>query len=105
MRLHVILILLASFFLSAASACAEEDVFQYKTVTTKEGLTFRVPEDMPIEIRGGIQTPIPFDEYMYGKFKKLEVRVVEMEKRLERAEKALLEVTQRRSATKVLSAQ
>ena len=49
--------------------------FKYNTVKTPEGLAFRVPEDMPIEKRGGILAPIPFDEYMYGKFKQLDERL------------------------------
>lgn len=75
----------------AASAVNEDDVnFQYTTVTTKEGLTFRVPDDMPIENRGGIVAPIPFDEYAYGKFKRMEKRLAQMEARVEKMEKILV---------------
>lgn len=72
----------------AAEDAADEN-YPYSTVTTPEGLTFRVPEDMPIEKRGGIVAPIPFDEYTYGKFKKIEKRLEAMDGRLERIEKAL----------------
>lgn len=58
---------------------AESDNY-YKTVTTPEGLTFRVPEDMPIEKRNGIVAPVPFEEYIYGKFRKLDARVHKLEK-------------------------
>ena len=55
------------------------DNFQYRTVVTKEGLHFRVPEDMPIEKRGGIEAPIPFDEYMYSRFQQIDKRLKNME--------------------------
>lgn len=76
---------------SGADDAEEDPNFQYQTVTTKEGLTFRVPEDMPIERRGGIQAPIPFDEYMYGKFKQMDTRLQRMETLLERIESLLEE--------------
>lgn len=63
--------------------------FKYNTVTTKEGLTYSVPEDMPIVTRGGIQQPLPIDEYMYGKFKKMDDRLSRIEKKLEAIEKAV----------------
>lgn len=80
--------------LGAAVAAAAEDAenFEYRTVTTKEGLTYRVPEDMPIENRNGIQAPIPFDEYMYGKFKRMDARLKEMGEQLDRIEQLLLEL-------------
>ena len=53
----------------------EAENFQYNTVTTKSGLQFRVPEDMPAEIRNGMEAPIPFDEYAYGKFKQMDERL------------------------------
>ena len=69
---------------------AEADNFQYSTKTTKEGLQYRVPEDMPIETRNGIQAPIPFDEYMYSKFKKIDTRLDAMDKKLDNIQKILL---------------
>ncbi|HTL71268.1 MAG TPA: hypothetical protein VL404_08270 [Candidatus Eisenbacteria bacterium] len=77
--------------------------FQYSTVTTKEGLTYRVPEDMPIETRGGIQAPIPFDEYMYGKFRKLEDRLKGIEAQLDRVEKLLLSLKDEKSGNSALT--
>lgn len=56
--------------------------FKYSQVTTPQGLVFRVPEDMPIETRAGIQAPIPFDEYMYGKFKQMDDRLKSIEAKL-----------------------
>jgi len=82
------------WFVGSASAAdpAEEDLnFKYQTVTTKEGLTFRVPEDMPVETRNGIVAPIPFDEYMFGKFGQLDRRLKAIDAKLERIEKLLSE--------------
>ena len=62
----------------------EANNFQYSTVTTKSGLRFRVPEDLPIETRNGIEAPLPFDEYMYSKFKKMDERMTHIEKTLDR---------------------
>lgn len=69
---------------------AETEEFKYRSVTTPEGLTFRIPEDMPIEKRNGIQTPIPFDEYMYGKFKQMENRLNSMDAKLDAIQKLLV---------------
>lgn len=63
--------------------------FKYNTVTTKEGLNFRVPEDMPVETRNGIQAPIPFDEYMYGKFKQIDSRLKSIDSKLDHIEELL----------------
>jgi hypothetical protein len=63
--------------------------FKYQDVQTQEGLNFRVPEDMAIEKRNGIQVPVPFDEYMYGKFKQLDARLENIEKKLENIENIL----------------
>lgn len=67
----------------------EEVTFPYKTVRTEEGLLFRVPEDMPIEKRGGIIAPIPFDEYVYGKIEGLKRKISSTEERLARIEEKL----------------
>ena len=81
---------------------AEEDTnFRYQTKMTKEGLHFRVPEDMPIEHRGGLQVPLPFDEYMYGKFKQLDGILKSMETRLERIEKLLIEMKEAQTEKKL----
>ncbi len=67
--------------------------FQYNIVTTKSGLQYRVPEDMPIEKRGGIEAPIPFDEYSYSKFKKIDARLQNIEDSLARIEKTIASLT------------
>ena len=61
--------------------------FQYNEVTSPSGLKYRVPEDMPIENRNGIEAPIPFDEYTYSKFKKIDERLKSIEETLSRIEK------------------
>lgn len=77
----------------AADAKAEKaSNFDYQTVTTKEGLVFRVPEDMPIETRNGITAPISFDEYIYGKFKLMDARLQSMEAKLDRLEAMLAKI-------------
>ena len=93
---------IAAFILTAAvlaghSAFAEDkkedkDVtndFQFNVITTKTGLQFRVPDDMPIETRNGVEAPLPFDEYVYGKFKKLDDRLSRIEKSLQNIEKSV----------------
>ncbi len=74
-----------------AAADQDETNFRYQTVTSKDGLTYRIPEDMPIEKRGGIEAPIPFDEYMYGKFKQMDVRLQRMEAQLDKIQELLEE--------------
>jgi len=41
----------------------------------KRGLLFTVPEDWPIEERGGVVAPIPIEEYVTRKFKDIESRL------------------------------
>lgn len=98
----------ASSFVRAEDAQKDESSannFQYQTVTTKDGLTFRVPEDMPIEKRNGIEQPIPFDEYMYGKFKQMEVRLKSMESQLDRVEKLLNKIAAQKEAASTLKSE
>lgn len=75
---------------------SEPITFTYRNVTTKQGLTFRVPEDMPIEYRDGMVAPIPFDEYMYGKFKQMDFRMQRIESKLERVIRKLSALDKRR---------
>ena len=72
-----------------AKPTAEKPNFQYRTVTTPEGLVFRVPEDMPIETRDGILAPIPFDEYVYGKFSQIHRRLDALDAKLANIEAML----------------
>ena len=61
----------------------------FQEVTTKEGLVFRIPSDMPIERRAGILSPVPFEEYLYIKFKKIEEKLVEVDKKLSETDKKI----------------
>ena len=63
--------------------------YSFKDVTTPEGLHFRIPEDMPIETRGGLKGPIPFDEYLYSKFRKLEDKVTELDKKIDKLQNSM----------------
>lgn len=67
----------------------ETNDYSFKDVTTPEGLHFRIPEDMPIETRGGLKGPIPFDEYLYSKFRKLEDKVTELEKKIDKLQNSM----------------
>ena len=104
MRIKPLIVLMAALFIAAGtenavlaemSAEQKKDMeavknnFKYTSVTTKEGLVFRVPEDMPIETRAGIQAPVPFDEYMYGKFKQIDEKLARIEKKLDTIETTL----------------
>jgi len=76
---------------TADSTMAEEmKKYRFETVTTKEGFKFSIPSDMPIERKDGLVTPIPFEEYLYIKFKMIEERIGKMEKRLDTMEEKLL---------------
>ncbi len=93
------LVLLLSFTLTPLGWADETETtkmteemkkYRFETVTTKEGFRFSIPSDMPIERKDGLVTPIPFDEYLYIKFKMLEERIGKMEKHLDDMEKNIL---------------
>jgi hypothetical protein len=76
---------------SAAQKTAEEmKAYRFETVTTKEGLTFSIPSDMPIERKDGLVQPIPFEEYLYFRFKKMEERMDQLDRRLDDFEGRLM---------------
>ena len=78
--------------------------YKFKHVTTKEGLNFNIPEDMPIETRNGVTGPIPFEEYLYFKLKRLDERLAAIDKKID----GLLEVfnaTKKQEAARELSLQ
>ncbi len=64
--------------------------YRFESVTTKEGLTFSVPSDMPIERKNGLVQPIPYEEYLYIKFKLMEERMRSMEVHLDKMEEKML---------------
>ncbi|MFC1709578.1 hypothetical protein ACFL2J_05960 [Candidatus Omnitrophota bacterium] len=51
------------------SSYAQEEVED--TIRTQKGLRFTVPEDWPIEERNGVVAPIPIEEYIDIKFKRI----------------------------------
>ena len=75
----------------AADKTTEEmKKYRFEKVTTKEGLSFSIPSDMPIERKDGLVQPIPFDEYLYIKFKQIEDRVTKLEERQDKMEDRLM---------------
>jgi hypothetical protein len=73
----------------AAAVSEQMKKYHFETVTTKEGLKFNVPPDMPIEKKDGLVQPVPFDQYLYVKFKLIEERMTAVEKKLDSSEKTL----------------
>ncbi len=78
--------------------------YEFKTVTTREGLNFSVPEDMPIVVRNGIKAPLPFEEYLYMKFKKLEEKLDVIDKKIDKLS-AIFAATQEKEAKRQLTPQ
>jgi len=60
-------------------------------IKTKQGLHFMLPEDWPVEKKDGMINPIPIQEYLYTKFKKLESRLDTVEEQLNEITAALEE--------------
>lgn len=59
---------------------------------TKNGLRFNVPEDWPIVKRGGAVAPIPTEEYLSLRFRKLDSRFDAIEQKLANFELVLQEL-------------
>ena len=75
---------------SEADKMAEEIAKNgFQVVTTKEGLRFNVPSDMPIQRKDGLVQPVPFEEYLYIKFKKIEQRVVLLDEKVKKMDEKL----------------
>ena len=55
-----------------------QDDEQRKTLSNK-GLNFNLPEDWPIEEHGGAVGPVPIEEYIAIKFRKVDTRFEKME--------------------------
>ena len=49
---------------------------------TKEGLHFQLPEDWPVEKRGGVMAPIPIEEYLSRKFSAIGLQLQLLEQRV-----------------------
>lgn len=63
----------------------EEDMKKlgFTTRTTKEGLHFNIPADMPVITRDGLTQPVNFDEYLYVKYRQLQDEMKLMDTKLD----------------------
>lgn len=80
-----------------------DDNFQYKVVTTASGLNFRVPEDMKIIKKDGVVSPEPMDQYMFGKFKKMDMKLDNLDKKLDNIQALLKTLGEQRVANSKLA--
>ncbi len=78
--------------------------FNYKTVTTEQGLVFRVPPDMPIEMKNGMQTPVPYDEYLAAKVSRMEKRLISIDERLAKIDASLAKLTEQKKTDEATTA-
>ena len=60
-------------------AVEEQELSSEPKSRTIEGIHFKVPEDWPIEDRGGSLAPIPVEEYVGIKFAKYDSRIAALE--------------------------
>ena len=112
MKKYLLLLVFVAALFSSTSAFSADDKanlsdeekleVESSTITTKEGLTFRVPKDMPIEMRNGIQAPVPIEEYMYAKFKKVEKRMSRIDEKLDNIEKLLISLKEEKAAAETV---
>ncbi len=72
----------AVLFLAVGVYAEEEGDSQGTVVKTRQGLNFQLPEDWPLEKRGGTVGPVPIEEYLGVKFAKLESRLAKLEKQM-----------------------
>lgn len=56
-----------------------------KSQRTQEGLHFTVPEEWPIEKRGGVLSPMPVEEYVIKRFQEIESRITAISQDLSNA--------------------
>ncbi len=77
------LALLAASHAWAAEKDGDGEAPAENPVRVVSGVGFSVPADWPIERRNGATGPIPIEEYMSMKFKRLEDRVRVLEEKLE----------------------
>lgn len=55
----------------------------FKTMTTKEGLNFNIPADMPVVTRNGLTAPVNFDEYLYVKYRQQQEELKKMDVKID----------------------
>lgn len=98
-RLLTAAFLLAAFAIGSASfnlpwPCNADAEDQNKIRSVK-GLQFNVPDDWPIEERGGTVGPIPIEEYIAKKFSAIDSKFVEAEGKLINVKMKLDEIESR----------
>lgn len=83
----------------------------FKTMTTKEGLHFNIPADMPVVTQNGITAPVNFDEYLYVKYrqqqedlKKMDAKIDTLSDKLDKILKYINSVESKPAETKPASA-
>lgn len=93
MRRIFLAILTAYFSFAGTASWAEEDEgvdYKARTVNAKEALQFRIPEDMPVETKGGVVSRASTEEYIYIKFKQLDKKLKGIEEKIDRLTKIAL---------------
>lgn len=73
--------LLFVFGLSVSPLWLRAEEEKQATTKTIKGLQFKLPEDWPIEDRGGAVGPIPVEEYLTLRFGKVDNKFIELEAR------------------------
>ena len=73
----------------AASCLAADEAKKGTVVKVSEGLKFQVPEDWPIEKRGGAVGPVPVEEYLAMKFAKAESQLENLQKQIKAQEERI----------------
>jgi len=71
---HVVAIIFISTLILCGDSSAEQKDGKATVRKSKNNLNFQIPEDWPIEERGGLVAPIPAEEYLAMKFENLELR-------------------------------
>ena len=66
----------------AMSADTKDQGRSATALRTAEGLHFQLPDDWPVEKRGGVVGPIPVEEYLGRKFSAVESRLQQLEKQV-----------------------
>lgn len=89
----MLMILPIFMMIFSSGLSAQEDRYEHSdddstyVLKTQDGLTFRVPEDMPIEKRDGVVAPMPFNEYIFLKIKQINKDLSDVKDRLSALEK------------------
>ena len=93
MRRISLMVLLVYFSFAGSVLWAEEgkeEDYKPQILKTKEGVQFRIPEDMPVETKAGVLSPASTEEYIYIKFKQLDKKLKVIEDKIDRVAKIAL---------------